>query len=419
MTKTVSLKNFDFANLTDKGLLREKNEDFLAYFDTLNGHVFVLCDGMGGHNAGEYASELAVETVGVFLNNKYFKNPFDAVEKALKSANFEVYEKSNSHPDFNGMGTTIVLALIRDNRIYYGHIGDSRIYYFTKNKLKQITKDHSFVQSLVDEGIITKEDAVNHPQKNQLSQALGLEPFIEPDVSPSAIIPNNDDLLFLCSDGLNNMVSDKKIESELKKKQPIIDAATELINLANKKGGDDNISVQIVKFFNISDDEEKNIKKSKFFKIFSLFIKSNKTIILSILILVLILIISIIINQKNEELKHKENNEKKSEIILEIIKNQPIVYAYSLKKGDSFELLSEKFNIETSILKELNPNITEIKEGIHFKILIKDFYTVKSGDDLDIILEKYNIRAIELMKANDFCNQKINIGQELIIPINK
>ena len=418
MSKTINLKNFDFANLTDKGLQREKNEDFLAYFDTCNGHVFVLCDGMGGHQAGEYASKLAVETIGVFLNEKYIKNPFDAVENAIKTANIEVFKKSKSNSNYSGMGTTITLTLIRDNRIYYGHIGDSRIYLFSKNKLTQITKDHSYVQSLVDKGIISEKEAEKHPRKNEISKALGLEAFIEPDVAPSALIPHNNDLLLLCSDGLNNMINNKKIESEFKKNKPIITTASELINLANKKGGNDNISVQLIKFFNLDTEiETVDIKETKFRKFIN-FLKYNKTVIIGIVFFIAFLLSIFFILQKNKtEIKPKTKHV--SQFNVDDLKSQIIIYAYKLKKGDTFQSIAEKFNLNDSVLRDLNPNITEIKEGLHFKIIIRDFYTVNSGDDLEIILKKFRLNSIELMKANDFCDQQVHVGQELIIPCYK
>jgi len=416
MSKTISLKNFDFANLTDKGLQREQNEDFLAYFDTCNGHVFVLCDGIGGHNAGEYASQLAVETVGEFLNTNYIKNPFDAIENAIKQANTKVFKKSNNNPDYYGMGTTIVLVLIRDNRIYYGHIGDSRIYHFSKNKLTQITKDHSYVQKLVDKGVISEKEAKDHPRKNEISKALGLDAFIEPDVAPSALIPQNNDFILLCSDGLNNMLSDKKIESEIKKNNSIIDIAEQLINLSNKKGGSDNISVQLIKFFNLSTENIIEIKEKTKYSKFRNFFNYNKTLIftISFFIATLLSLYFILHNNKtNKNIKNIKN------IKLQKTKEKTIIYAYKLQKDETYNSISEKFNLKVSVLKKLNPNIKNIETGKHLKIIIRDFYIVNSGDDLEIILRKFNVNSIDLMKANDFCNQQVNVGQELIIPCYK
>jgi PPM family protein phosphatase len=119
MVRTRVLKNFDYVYLSDRGRVRERNEDSLSYFDTINGHAFVVCDGMGGHNAGDVASELAVDSVRDYLNQTYCSNPFDAVENAILYANKMVYNLALGNDYLNGMGTTIVLALIRDDRIYY------------------------------------------------------------------------------------------------------------------------------------------------------------------------------------------------------------------------------------------------------------------------------------------------------------
>ncbi len=411
MSNTISLKNFDYANLTDKGLQREQNEDFLAYFDTCNGHVFVLCDGMGGHNAGEYASELAVETVGNFLNKKYIKNPFDAVENAIKSANKEVYKKSKEDSRFSGMGTTITLALIRDNRVYYGHVGDSRIYHFSQNKLKQITKDHSFVQSLIDKGIISKDEAKDHPRKNEISKALGLSSFIEPSVAPAALIPQNDDFILICSDGLTNMLKNKKIEDEIKNNNSIIDTANKLIKLSNKKGGIDNISVQLIKFFNLSFNENK--KKSKSLELRKI-LNLNKTLIITSLFFILIIFsVFFILQNKETQKKNSDNTIKKP------MKTNNKIFAYKFNKNETYNSIAEKFNIEIPILKKLNPNIKTIKNGKHLKIIIRDLYIVTSEDDLGIILKKFNLTSVDLMKANDLYKIEVNVGQELIIPCYK
>ncbi|MDF1546938.1 MAG: Stp1/IreP family PP2C-type Ser/Thr phosphatase, partial [Bacteroidales bacterium] len=251
MVRTVSLKNFDLASITDKGRVRERNEDFLAYFDTLNGHVFVVCDGMGGHNAGDVASELAVESVGNYFNQKYYSNPFEAVENAINYANKAVYNHANGNDYLNGMGTTIVLLLIRDDRIYYGHAGDSRLYLFKNNILYQLTVDHSRVQELLNSGRISQKEALDHPLRNEITRALGLSMRFEPEVSPKAIIPEDNDLVMICTDGLTNMLRDEEIVKCLSNLLNLNDKAARLVSRANKNGGLDNISVQLIKFHNL------------------------------------------------------------------------------------------------------------------------------------------------------------------------
>ena len=252
MAQTVVLRNFDFVSYTDKGRERSENEDYSAYFDTLNGHIFVVCDGMGGHAGGAIASEMAVEAIGAYFNEQYYKNPFSAVENAMLFANRKVYEAAKSNPALHNMGTTMVLAMIRDNRIYYGHIGDSRIYLYKKKALKLLTRDHSYVNQMVDEKRISEKEALNHPLRNEITKAIGLFKDAEPEISNTAIIPYEGNILLLCTDGLNTMLEDKYIEQVLSSDKSLDDKAEELLSAALDFGGFDNVSLQLIRFHNFN-----------------------------------------------------------------------------------------------------------------------------------------------------------------------
>ena len=415
MHKTISLRNFDFISLTDKGLEREKNEDYLAYFDTFNGHVFAVCDGMGGHTGGEIASKVAIEAIGEYFNADYYKNPFEAIESAIVFANKKVIEYAKLDTRLFGMGTTVILVLIRDDMIYYGHSGDSRLYILTKSQLKRLTRDHSYVNQLIDKNIITEKEAENHPRRNEITQALGLNPYLEPDVTNLAFLPEEGDVLMLCSDGLNNMVTDRSIKKILLSNKIIEQKASDLIAKALKNGGIDNISIQLIRFHNIkqnysSDNNSfwRKIKKNK-----SIF---KKKIYFSAIFLVLVISLYVFIN-RNENII--DINEPNITISLDgrVNTDSIIIYPYTIKENDSFESIAENYNTTVEQLRQLNTNITKFVKNKHLKIPIQTTYIVNEGDEIQIICQQYNISVIDIMRVNNFCNNELIIGVELIIPL--
>ncbi len=412
MVRTVCLKNFDFASHTDRGKVRTRNEDFLAYFDTINGHVFVVCDGMGGHNAGDVASELSVESIGKYFNQDYYTNPFDAVEKAIIYANEIVYRHAIGNDYLLGMGTTIVLVLIRDDRVYYGHAGDSRLYLYKNNIFDQMTIDHSHVQQLLDRGVITKNEAKRHPQKNEITRALGLSAKFEPEVSPKAIIPSDDDMLLLCSDGLTNVLEEEEIISVLDNSQNLNDKALKLIGKVNKKGGPDNVSVQIIKFHNLiptDDADEENVRP--LLEYLRNLLQQKKITYLIAFLIVLGTSFFIGLYESPQVINYKKNS------LLNEDPSSSIIIAYLLKPGDDLSHLSEKFNTGIEVLKNLNPNFDSIKSGMHLKIPVRYLHIVQYVDELPLIVARYQSDEIEILKANDLGSRNLIVGSELIIPL--
>ena len=229
----------------DKGIIRHSNQDaYLAGQLAPNITFAVVCDGMGGANAGNIASEIAVKAVSEYLYNSYRENitidEFERIIKnAISSANLQVYDRASKNEALAGMGTTIVATVIIDNMAVIAHVGDSRIY-FINDKITQLTKDHSIVQSLVESGKISAEDAKMHPRKNVITRALGVESEVIVDTDFLQIDKN--DTLLLCTDGLSNFVSDQTI-LEIFKNNEISDVSEILVNLANQNGGGDNITV--------------------------------------------------------------------------------------------------------------------------------------------------------------------------------
>jgi len=193
---------------TDKGGIRENNEDSIIS-DCEKG-ILIVADGMGGHVYGEIASKMAVELMAEMLAKEEEINE-EKIRTIIQMVNVRIYKEAKSNREKNGMGTTLTGMIIKGNDCFIGHIGDSRAYLIRKNTICQITKDHSLVQSLIDKGILTRDAAREHPLKNVISQALGLNKTVNPDVHRIKIEKN--DVLFLCTDGLSNPIKDEEILS--------------------------------------------------------------------------------------------------------------------------------------------------------------------------------------------------------------
>ena len=235
---------------SDTGKVREMNQDAYYISDSSSEvKLFILADGMGGYKGGEIASNLAIKCTKNYVENNFKDTPKDRenliqlVASSMEYANMIVYEKSKEDKELEGMGTTLEVCLIYNNKIYIGHIGDSRIYRIRKDFMRKLTTDHSYVQKLVKDGTITKEEAEVHPKKNMLLKALGCNAFVEPDVSVKGFL--KDDIILISSDGLTNMVKQEDIfqiaTGNIEK------APQKLVDLANQHGGLDNITVIVIK----------------------------------------------------------------------------------------------------------------------------------------------------------------------------
>jgi serine/threonine protein phosphatase PrpC len=236
---------FKNASLTHVGRVRSANEDFHADAPTVNGHVFVVCDGMGGHVGGATASHVAVSSILEYFQREKHENIIQAIDRSLVFANEQVYARSISDPSLKGMGTTATVLVIQGEECFIGHVGDSRIYLKSDNQLFRLTKDHSFVQTLVDARVISDEDAESHPQKNQILKAIGISSSLEPTICPQPILVKQGDVFMLCSDGLNGMVNDRTMEMMVDF-QDLSLTATNLVNAALEAGGHDNVTVTLV-----------------------------------------------------------------------------------------------------------------------------------------------------------------------------
>jgi len=243
---------------TDVGKYREKNEDSFHAGENL----FIVADGMGGHRAGEVASRLAVETfTESFYSTLKGKNAEITVEKksaywtlvsikellveSIKNANSSVFREAMAKPEYYRMGTTLTACYIKKDRAYIIHIGDSRLYIKRGSSFKPLTSDHTIVGELYRKGELSYKDTFDHPQKNYLTNVLGLEEDINPDFFSYKILP--EDIMLLCSDGLNSMLRDQDIAGIIDKYKSVQDITKNLIKAAIKKGGLDNITVIVIK----------------------------------------------------------------------------------------------------------------------------------------------------------------------------
>lgn len=235
---------------TDRGKVRPHNEDRGGtFYNESKECLSVVADGMGGHNAGDVASEMALEKLKkLWEPTKEILTPEAAEQWLLENIaliNDEIYAHSKSHKECEGMGTTIVAAICTESFATVAHIGDSRCYILNERGFHQLTEDHSLVNELVRSGEISKEDAEHHPRKNVLLRALGTEVSVIADIK--TITFEDGDLLLLCSDGLSNKVSAQEMQKILMKETILKEKTTELVKLANDNGGEDNITVIIVK----------------------------------------------------------------------------------------------------------------------------------------------------------------------------
>ena len=235
---------------TDIGKAREMNQDFIYVSEEIEGmKLGILADGMGGYKGGEIASCLATTTAKNYIEENFKDvNLQDSesiqmlIKNAMEYANKVVYQKSKESQELEQMGTTLEICLIYGNKVYIGHIGDSRIYRIRKNIIRRITTDHSYVETLVKDGTITREEAFYHPKKNMLIKALGCTEDIEPDITVKGFLEK--DIMLMCSDGLTNMLKEEEIYNIIN--QNIETACNTLIQKANECGGYDNISVIII-----------------------------------------------------------------------------------------------------------------------------------------------------------------------------
>lgn len=240
------LKTF---SITDVGKKRKLNQDYVFTSEIPVGrlaNLFIVADGMGGHNAGDYASKYTIRTIVEEIEKSKEESTISVLEKAIKRANRHIRLKSQESEGLSGMGTTVVAATIRDGVMCVANVGDSRLYVINK-EIKQITVDHSLVEEMIRMGGIKREQARSHPDKNIITRAIGAEDDLEIDFFQVKL--EKGDFVLLCSDGLTNMIEDEEIRMILQGQRDIVEKAEALVATANNNGGKDNIAVILIEPF--------------------------------------------------------------------------------------------------------------------------------------------------------------------------
>ena len=243
----------EVASLSDIGCQRENNEDSYLYWEPAGddefqrkGRLAVIADGMGGHEGGQEASRLAVETVREVYDQAFQDDPQAALLESFAAAHMRIQDFAERHPAFHGMGTTCTAMVLRGRELYFAHVGDSRLYLVRDARILRLTRDHSYVSRLVESGVVRAEDAEKHPQRHILTAALGAGREVAIDGAETGLPLHEGDELLLCTDGLWGIVTEGELETAVSGNTPAESCAA-LVNLARQRGGPDNITVQVLR----------------------------------------------------------------------------------------------------------------------------------------------------------------------------
>lgn len=444
---------FDFGNHTDKGIVREINEDAMAFYSLHGVDLFLVADGMGGHAAGEEASKIAIESIkNFFENTNSFENIPQIILQAVGIANQNIYSYSLQYPEKKGMGTTLVIAVIQNGVITIGHVGDSRAYrYNPETGLQLLTKDHSFVQELVNQGIITEEEAHYHPRKNEITRALGIRETVIPDIQQHTIREN--DTFALMTDGICSLLTPQQIYEIIS--NPELNAqqiAEKLVNTANELGGYDNSTVQIIRFHkpqpisenNSLTDTQKiehnqNFDNSSQNTIFTNSPKSSTqdsslryylfigaTIVTIALIFYYFLVNSqmLIINSaSNSEGPIVSNQiiQKEDTTIKENPISQTLFHQHKVKKNENLDILSKYYNYPIDSIKALNGlKNNKIIQEQELTFPIQAIHEIVKDDKIEKIAQNYGVKPKDIIKINNIKDaSKLSVGKKLYIPLRE
>ncbi len=408
------MENYIIANCTDTGKVRSVNEDSMTTFESPNGRVVAVCDGMGGQNAGDVASQLAVAVIEDILTDNTFASPEEAITRSIVAANQAILHKAAQNPALSGMGATCVLLIVKDGKVYYGSVGDSRIYYVADHMIKQITKDQSYVQTLVDAGQISQEAAEHHKDKNQITNALGVEGMTLPVICQLPITPEPGSIFVLCSDGLSGMINNNAIlETVSRHDLSLNERANILVQQANNAGGLDNITVQLVEFpavgrGAIASTSSTMSPQQMYMQTENNATKKNRTLIYSIVSVVLLLAVGgttyFVLNNEKEQKREKSS---KNSVV-----SQPVQNKETKKTEQSITTIKYVPTPE----KEEPANKTKKETGNKKKqgkqTLAKDVTGKKKAPVLDVKSGKEKVKdaketkELDKFKTGDFSKEK-------------
>ncbi|MCS7153107.1 MAG: Stp1/IreP family PP2C-type Ser/Thr phosphatase [Bacteroidia bacterium] len=451
---------------SDPGRVRSTNEDYYRHGPVPQGYLAVVCDGMGGHEAGEVAARLAADAVHKFLQEA---PPTDDLKKLLHDAilfaNQQVLLHTQIQSTSKSPGSTIVAALFTPTHLIYAHVGDSRLYAFSKGELTLLTQDDSLVNQMVASKLITPEQALRHPQRNVLTQSLGQQPPPTPHVE---ILPLQKNTLYLlCTDGLYGALSREEITSilSLSPESSLQSKAEQLVRQANQNGGYDNITVLLV---------QSPIKSSTFGANMNFKLPPTKYLIGGGIALIVLVILLLVWSRRSSKTSASGSEDKVITIVddgatatsnetpssgseAQELPNEPppvpspappregepyppspkatapspapskspannetAVFEYTIQKGDNLGRIAEAFGVSKNDLRKANGlKDDNIQAGKKLKIPVKDvkYHTVKEKESLSAIARKYGTRIEAIKRANHIEGEKIKVGQKLTIPI--
>ena len=241
---------FAYVKESKIGLKRSNNEDAIGIYEVDGGLLTIVCDGLGGNNAGEIASSLSVEVIYNSFRDSGEQDYLRRIKDSIEAANKSIKEKSSKQDKYDGMATTAEILFIKDKTAYWGHVGDSRIYNLKNGKLKQLTKDHSLIQKLIDDGYLTLNQAETHPNKNIIMRALGDSDSVEIDLSKLKLVPSDSYKFLVCTDGVTNVINHDELEKLLSNKDSD-NISRNMTSLIEKRGAPDNFSFVILELLNI------------------------------------------------------------------------------------------------------------------------------------------------------------------------
>lgn len=448
---------FDFGNCTHVGFHRKHNEDSMGFFVLEGAYLCVVADGLGGHHKGEVASQMAIQAI-----HEFFKKPFDHenihqfVVEAILYANQMIYQYGSAEPSASGLGTTLAMALFLDKQVYIAHVGDSRVYRFNpQTGFHALTKDHSFVQELLNQGIINEQEAFYHPRKNEVTRALGSHPSVTPELQIYTIQP--EDTFLLVTDGICGYVHDNELQSILQQELSALQIAEQLVQLSLNAGGLDNATVQVIKFSNQQlpeshdepskiytndENEAKQEPNSQTIKKDGIHPKSDAQespfryqlfVAFSVLSLAVLFYTAFFILPKPHKPIQNLMNSNAQDTSSLVIKQDTIpqneqsqeqlMVIYTVQANDNLPKLAKIFNVPIDTLESLNSIEDEqpLKQGQKLNIPAQAQYTVKKGDNLEKIASAFQVEKKAIKKFNPKIKKwdKLKIGQNIWIPLSK
>lgn len=451
---------FEVGSQTNHGLVKEHNEDEIAYFKTINGDIWVLCNGINGEQGGAaLAAKLASKSIGDYFQNKKYSNLLNALNNSILYANHQVFSHVEKNSHLLGMATTIVVVLVKDEKMYYAYAGNSRVYIRRKEKLQLLTKDHTAVQQLIDKGEITVEEAKTHPKKDEIYNLLGVKKDFKFSTCKNPISLLEDDIILIASDGLTNQVAENEINEVISDPDASIQhKSLQLVEMANKAGGKDNTSLHLIRFFtgneklNKISNSMKNLPKTE---------KGNLKLIPYLIIGIVLAILiyftydlffstkspeltssNTIIEEKKPEKEMKDvleydsidsdlmssgenevnnksdqQNSTEDKIEASLTSGSPVLLEYRIGPGENFYRLGIRFNVTIKELEDINHTVsTKLQANQKVKIPLQAIHKVKKGEVLSSIAKNYEVSVEKIQRANKLDNESITEGQELYIP---